>query len=293
MKSIIALAFISLAFCGFINEEEYTFLKNNAPFEVYAPEENPFKDYTEEQIKDLFTVQLEYPEGVEVEEEEVNDLPESYDFRTEFPDCKGEIRNQASCGSCWAFSGAVCLQERFCIASSGAVNVVLSPQDSVSCDSGNMGCNGGYLPRTWAYYKSTGLVLDSCFPYTSGSGSVESCITECKDGSEWKKYKVSTYSSFKGVSAIKQEIYTNGPVQTGFTVYNDFMSYKSGIYKHVSGSALGGHAVIIIGWGVEEGVEYWIAQNSWDKNWGKNGYFRIKTGECGFDSNAYAGTPIV
>ena len=71
------------------------------------------------------------------------------------------------------------------------------------------------------------------------------------------------------------------------------MSYKSGIYKHVSGSALGGHAVIIIGWGVEEGVEYWIAQNSWDKNWGKNGYCRIKTGECGFDSNAYAGTPIV
>ena len=47
-----------------------------------------------------------------------------------------------------------------------------------------------------------------------------------------------------------------------FTVYNDFMSYKSGIYRHVSGGALGGHAVIIIGWGVEDGVEYWIAQNS-------------------------------
>ena len=47
------------------------------------------------------------------------------------------------------------------------------------------------------------------------------------------------------------------------------MSYKSGIYKHVSGAALGGHAAIIIGWGVEEGVEYWIAQNSWDKNWEK------------------------
>ena len=124
MKSIIALAFISLAFCGFINEEEYTFLKNNAPFEVYAPEENPFKDYTEEQIKDLFTVQLEYPEGVEVEEEEVNDLPESYDFRTEFPDCKGEIRNQASCGSCWAFSGAVAFQQKLCIA--GGDKVVLS-----------------------------------------------------------------------------------------------------------------------------------------------------------------------
>ena len=82
MKSIIAIAFISLAFCGFINQEEVDFLKANSPFEVYEPEENPFRDYTEEQIKDLFTVQLEYPEGIEVEEEE-DDVPESFDFRTQ------------------------------------------------------------------------------------------------------------------------------------------------------------------------------------------------------------------
>ena len=290
MKSIIAIALISLAFCGFINQEEVDFLKANAPFEVYEPEENPFRDYTEEQIKDLFTVQLEYPEGIEVEEEE-DDVPESFDFRTQWPDCVGEIRNQASCGSCWAFSGAVAFQQRLCIA--GGDKVVLSPQDSVSCDKANLGCQGGYLPRTWNYYKTTGLVTENCFLYTSQKGTVEACITECKDGSEWKKYKISDYNSFRGVNAIRKEILENGPVQTGFTVYNDFMSYKSGIYKHVSGSALGGHAVIIIGWGVEEGVEYWIAQNSWDKNWGENGYFRIKTGECGFDSNAYAGTPIV
>ena len=81
MKSIIAIALISLAFCGFINQEEVDFLKANAPFEVYEPEKNPFRDYTEEQIRDLFTVQLEYPEGIEVEEEE-DDAPESFDFRT-------------------------------------------------------------------------------------------------------------------------------------------------------------------------------------------------------------------
>ena len=167
MKSIIVLVLISLSFCGFINEEEYTFLKNNAPFEVYSPEENPFKDYTEEQIKDLFTVQLDYPEGIEVEQSEITSLPDSYDFRTAFPYCKGAIRNQASCGSCWAVSGAVCLQQRFCVASKGEINIVLSPQDSVSCDKGNMGCNGGYLARTWEYYKTSGLVLEKCFPYSS------------------------------------------------------------------------------------------------------------------------------
>ena len=175
MKSIIAIAFISLAFCGFINQEEVDFLKANAPFEVYEPEKNPFRDYTEEQIRDLFTVQLEYPEGIEVEEEE-DDAPEFFDFRTQWPDCVGEIRNQASCGSCWAFSGAVAFQQRLCIA--GGDKVVLSPQDSVSCDKANLGCQGGYLPRTWNYYKTTGLVTENCFPYTSQKGTVEACITE-------------------------------------------------------------------------------------------------------------------
>ncbi len=50
----------------------------------------------------------------------------------------------------------------------------------------------------------------------------------------------------------------NGPVQTAFTVYEDFPTYKSGVYKHVSGSALGGHAVKMVGWGVEDGTPYWL-----------------------------------
>ena len=210
MKSIIAIALLSLSICGFINKEEVDFLKANAPFEVYEPEENPFRDYTEEQIRDLFTVQLDYPEGIEVGEEE-DDAPESFDFRTQWPDCVGEIRNQASCGSCWAFSGAVAFQQRLCIA--GGDKVVLSPQDSVSCDKANLRCQGGYLSRTWNYYKTIGLVTENCFPYTSQKGTVEACITECKDGSEWKKYKISDYSSFRGVAAIRNEIVAHGPVQ--------------------------------------------------------------------------------
>jgi len=71
---------------------------------------------------------------------------------------------------------------------------------------------------------------------------------------------------------------TNGPVETGFTVYADFMNYKSGIYKYVSGRQEGGHAVKIIGWGVEGGVKYWICANSWNTNWGENGFFRIEEG---------------
>ena len=289
MKSFVSIALISVSLCGFITQEEVDVLRTFAPFEVYDADENPFKDYTEEQIRDLFQVQLDYQEGIEVEEEPI-EAPESYDFRTKYPKCKGSVRNQASCGSCWAFSGAMAFQQRICIKKGNSV--VLSPQDSVSCDKSNLGCDGGYLPRTWEYYKTTGLVTDSCFPYSSGSGSVEKFITQCKNGEAWKKHKVSSYKAYKGASAIKTELLANGPLQTGFTEHNDFMSYKSGIYQHVSGGAVGGHAVVIVGWGKEGGVEYWIAQNSWAASWGEKGYFRIKLGECGFDSNAYAGVPL-
>lgn len=69
------------------------------------------------------------------------------------------------------------------------------------------------------------------------------------------------------------------------------MSYKGGIYLRRSDYLLGVHSAKIVGWGVEEGTEYWIAANSWGPHWGENGYFRIKIGESNFESQVYSGTP--
>ena len=134
MKSVIILSLISISFCGFITQEEVDELRSFAPFEVYDADENPFKDYTEEQI-----------------EEEPIEAPESYDFRTKYPKCKGAVRNQASCGSCWAFSGAVAFQQRICIKKGDAI--VLSPQDSVSCDKDDLGCDGDTYLERWRTIK--------------------------------------------------------------------------------------------------------------------------------------------
>merc|ERR1740138_518705 len=89
--------------------------------------------------------------------------------------------------------------------------------------------------------------------------------------------------SASGVQAIQEAIMAGGPVETAFTVYMDFANYVSGIYHHVSGGMEGGHAVRIVGWGVEGGVKYWKVANSWNPHWGEKGYFRIKMGECGID----------
>jgi len=81
-----------------------------------------------------------------------------------------------------------------------------------------------------------------------------------------------------GESGIQKMIMAGGPVETAFTVYSDFENYDGGIYHHVRGEMAGGHAVKMVGWGVENGVKYWKVANSWNPYWGEKGYFRIRRG---------------
>lgn len=95
------------------------------------------------------------------------------------------------------------------------------------------------------------------------------------------------------MSEIQTEIMTNGPVEASFDVYEDFLTYKSGVYHHVQGKSLGGHSIKILGWGVEAGVPYWLVANSWNEDWGEKGFFKIKRGnnECGIEASIVAGIP--
>eukprot|EP00937_MAST-01D_sp_MAST-1D-sp2_P006131 g6131.t1 len=112
----------------------------------------------------------------------VKDSPASFDSRDQWGNLIQLIRDQQQCGSCWAFSAAEVLSDRFSIATN--TSVVLSPEDSVSCDKGNRGCNGGMLPAAWLYLAGTDIVTDACFPYTAGGGSAPACATSCKDSED-------------------------------------------------------------------------------------------------------------
>eukprot|EP00933_Yihiella_yeosuensis_P019525 TRINITY_DN1580_c0_g1_i2.p1 TRINITY_DN1580_c0_g1~~TRINITY_DN1580_c0_g1_i2.p1 ORF type:complete len:361 (+),score=103.67 TRINITY_DN1580_c0_g1_i2:87-1169(+) len=98
--------------------------------------------------------------------------------------------------------------------------------------------------------------------------------------------------SVSGEEDIMEAIYKGGPVETAFGVYSDFENYAGGIYHVVNGGQVGGHAVRIVGWGVEKGQKYWKVANSWNYHWGEKGYFRIKKGtnECGIE-DAVTGSP--
>lgn len=118
----------------------------------------------------------------------------------------------------------------------------------------------------------------------------------CKDGSPALTYKPGGFFMLPAKEdIIRQEMWKWGPVTTAFKVYPDFDSWDGrGIYKwNGKGKMLGGHAVVLMGWGIQDNVKYWIAMNWRGDDWGQNGYFRIQRGtdEVAIESNVMAGFP--
>jgi cathepsin B len=236
---------------------------------------------------------------------ELRDIPDTFDSATNWPKCTTmtQIRNQKHCGSCWAFGAAEAMSDRHCVAF--GINVPLSAEDINSCSKNLFmrcgSCNGGQPGCAWEYAKSTGVVSDECAPYTAGNDptSLDTpvCPNKCNGNPslDWKtdKYLNKDHYTLRGEQQIQKEVMENGPVEVAFHVYEDFMSYTGGIYHHVSGSLEGGHAVKLVGWGVENGEKFWKIANSWDEDWGEKGYFRIRRGtdECSIESQVWAGLP--
>jgi len=236
-------------------------------------------------------------------------IPASFDSRTEWPGCIGQILNQGECGSCWAFGTAETLSDRFCIHSNGSIHVQLSELDLVACDTLDDGCNGGWPETAWQFAINSGLVIDACIPYNETIPTcppaqqpclnfvpTPPCPKKCSNGDNWSSvlhYAADGYAVGATVAQIQTEMMTKGPVQAVFSVYQDFLNYKSGVYKHLTGSYVGGHSVKIIGWGVLNSQPYWLVQNSWTATWGDQGYFMILRGvnECGIEASIYAGLP--
>jgi cathepsin B len=242
-------------------------------------------------------------------EQPINEnIPEEFDSRTAWSQCKsiGHIRDQGPCGSCWAFGAVEAMSDRICIASGQKDQTELSAEDVVSCCgfACGSGCNGGYPSAAWEFAVDDGIPSESAYPYAFPScehhvnGTKPACppvqpTPKCDKNKE-KAAKVHFKTSY-GVGERDQEIQTeimnNGPVEAAFSVYEDFLAYKSGVYQHKSGSMLGGHAIKIMGWGSSP-QPYWLVANSWNEDWGDKGTFKILRGDCGINDGVVAGEPL-
>jgi C1A family cysteine protease len=194
--------------------------------------------------------------------------PSSIDWRE-----KGavtSVKDQGQCGSCWTFSATGAVEGAWAIAKGQLVD--LSEQELVDCASGlgyfNMGCNGGQMESAFKFIIENGQCALSTYPYTAKDGTCQKCsavahLSSCSD------VKPNDQISLK--AAVAQQ-----PVAVAISADTRlFQSYSSGVITSSSCYTSLDHGVLIVGYGTENGQDYWLVKNSWSSSWGIDGYVKI------------------
>jgi C1A family cysteine protease len=201
------------------------------------------------------------------------------------------VKDQGSCGSCVAFGSVATLEgtlrrqfndpSRAVDFSEAHLFYCIARSQGRNCD------NGWWCDKGLDALKTDGVVDEACYPYMAGN---QNCTNLCAD---WQNRltKISGWRTITSVGEMKQWISTRGPLSCAFTVYDDFFSYRSGVYRHVSGPLVAGHCVSCIGY--NDTGRYWICKNSWGPNWGEGGFFSIGYGECGIDAQMWAVESVI
>ena len=224
-----------------------------------------------------------------------NAAPYSYDWRDR--GVVTPVKDQGSCGSCWAFATVGNLEGLYCLSRGNLVS--LSEQMLVDCDTLDSGCNGGLMEYAFTWISKNGIEKEEDYPYI---GRKETCKA---DPSKYIDMKVTGFVKLGKSSStwapvdeeeIKEFLYETGPLAVALNA-NILQTYTGGVIDIPSSQCPTSginHAVTMVGYGHDEdsGKDYWTIKNSWGKSWGEEGYFRIKrgSGTCGINCYITSGT---
>lgn len=202
-------------------------------------------------------------------------LPSSFDWRTQ-GGCP-PVRNQSSCGGCWAFGTVGPLECNILI--KDGLTVDLSEQWLINCNSSDWSCAaGGWWAHDYHLYRmdscgGTGAVLESSLPFQARDGACTCPFPHPYAINSWAF--IGSETAIADTNAIKQAILDYGPVGSAVYVSSAFQAYTSGVFNACSNSSVN-HAVVLVGW--DDSQQCWIMRNSWGASWGENGYMRIRYG---------------
>ena len=199
------------------------------------------------------------------------------------------MKNQGSCGSCWAFGTISALESTYFLTTGDLIS--FSEQELLDCTyerQGNRGCQGGWLSHPIDYVKQARrLASNQGKSYQGRDGScaysgVRNSLT---------KARVTGYQTYRGDSGLLSGV-TKGIVSVAVYVGSTFHVYKNGIYKDESGcrGKRPNHAVTVVGYGSTGGQNYWRVRNSWGSQWGDGGYIRMSrdvSSNCGLADHVY------
>ena len=216
-------------------------------------------------------------------------LPESFDWRDNKGDWTTPVKDQGEeCGSCWAHAAIGILESYWKITHKDPSLVLdLSEQYLISCDMDDSGCDGGDFDTAMPYLVDKpgpeggiGTVKEGEYPYIEN-------MKECRNLSGYTRYKADKWAyvnataeqdpelSIPSVDELKAAIYLKGPIAVGVQDDDDFDDYTGGIFSSDAEYQDTNHAVILVGWGDEDGEEYFIGKNSAGTEWGEDGWFKI------------------
>lgn len=216
-----------------------------------------------------------------------SELPESLDYRTEglvTTDLNQHI--PVYCGSCWAHAAFSSIADRLKIKSKGKQrDIIPAIQALINC--GNAGtCNGGDSNAANQWVHEHGIPDVTCQQYQARNmecSDINTCMNcdygggDCYAVKTYPKITVSEYGTAKGDDEIMAEIYARGPV-SAYIDATCIEEYTGGINMYDTCTRKINHAIALLGWGTENGTDYWIGRNSWGTYWGEHGFFRIVRG---------------
>uniref|UniRef100_A0A6P7G4E7 Cathepsin L-like proteinase n=1 Tax=Diabrotica virgifera virgifera TaxID=50390 RepID=A0A6P7G4E7_DIAVI len=257
-------------------EEHNTKYENGE--ETYYLAVNQFADWSNAEFKAMLDSQMaQRPKLLVAETFEADSnlqVPTEVDWRNKKADLG--VRNQGSCGSCWAFSAVGAIEGQLAIHKKQ--HVQLSEQELVDCDTVNEGCNGGLMTDAFNYVKRHGLAAESKYKYTGKRGS-------CKNVHK----QVSSLSGFVNLArtetALVNALANVGPISIAVDA-DTWQHYGGGVFNNKNcGTALN-HGILAVGYTKDA----FIVKNSWGTSWGENGYIRVIRGKnlCGINQmNSY------